>query len=185
MRSALTTSLLASVLAGLFACAGTPSHELEAMYLASRDEDSHGSSAGELYEIEQQRREWIGVVRELYANGDIQTDLDRLYAAELLLESDSTEDLGLARDLALEAAENGDDRGFPLAAEAIDRSLMKQGLPQRYGTQYVYLPEFGWILYRWNERVTDAERTAMGVPPIQDSLERLKRLNAKERAGRD
>ena len=165
---------------GTVSCAVSPSRDLERMYRWSLEEPGNDLSRADLARLEGRRRDWIRTTREYVDQGALATDLDRLYAASLLLDSDSLGDLGLARDLALEAAKNGEDDGYPLAAEAIDRSLMKQGLPQRYGTQYVHLPEFGWVLYRWNEAISDAERRAMGVPTIAEALERLKVLNGIE-----
>lgn len=161
----------------LLGCAGNPSARLERMYDQSLEADGSLASPRDLARVEERRRDWIEEVRSLHAKGRILSDLDLLHAASLLMDSDDLDDLILARDLALEAAERGEDRGFPLAAEAVDRSLMKQGLPQKYCTQYAYLPEHGWVLYRWDEAVSDVERRAMGVPTLGEALELLKRLN--------
>ena len=67
---------------------------------------------------------------------------------------------------------------FEVAAEAIDRELLKGDQPQRYGTQYVYEPIVKkWSLYTWDETTTDAERRAMGVPPLAEALARVEILN--------
>jgi hypothetical protein len=58
---------------------------------------------------------------------------------------------------------------------------MLRGEPQRYGTQYVSVPGYGWVLYRWDPATTDAERASMGVPPLAEALERLKTLNGADR----
>ena len=76
--------------------------------------------------------------------------------------------------------EAGDARGLPLAAEAIDRALKEQGLPQKYGTLY----DFNrltrkWELYRWDPKTTDAERTAMGVVTLEEARRRVQVLNRR------
>jgi hypothetical protein len=175
----LAAAALAAAL-GLAACAnpGT-SQRLERLYARSLAEPGDVGAALDLARLEEQRQEAAAEARRLHAEGKLASDRDRLIAATLLLDSPELADLELARDLALDVAQRGDDRGFPLAAEAIDRSLYLQGLPQRYGTQYAHVPGYGWVLYRWDERTTDAERTGMGVPTLAEALERLKRLNAK------
>jgi len=173
---------LAAALAALALCAcanpGT-SQRLERLYAQSLAEPGDVGAPLDLAQLEEERQAAVAEVRELHAEGRLKTDRDRLIAAMLLLDSPELSDLELARDLALDVAQRGDDRGFPLAAEAVDRSLYLQGLPQRYCTQYAHVPGYGWVLYRWDESVSDVERTAMGVPTLAEALERLKLLNAK------
>ena len=103
---------------------------------------------------------------------------EELWAASILLDSDDPLDLEHAAELALSAAERGLDRGFRLAAEAIDRGLLVQGYPQRYGTQYVYTPATGrWSLWIWDPATSDAERAAMGLPTLHEALARADLLN--------
>jgi len=155
------------------------SQRLERLYAQSLAEPGDARSPTDMARLEEQRQSAVQEVLDFHAAGELRSDRDRLIAATLLLDSTQLSDLELARDLALAVAEDGDERGFPLAAEAIDRSLFLQGLPQRYGTQYTFLPGYGWVLYRWDERTTDAERMAMGVPTLGEALERLKVLNAE------
>ncbi len=171
--------LPALVLCLLFAAAcrsGPPS--LESLYRESlRDEGSTDASFGA---VQEEREERLATVREILATRPQISVEEALQAAWLLLDSRLIEDLTLARDLALDAGERGNDRGFPLAAEAIDREHMQLGLPQKYGTQYVYSPvTASWALYQWDPATTDAERQSMGVPPIAEAIERLAVLNAK------
>ena len=165
----------------LWACAASASPRLERLYAMSLAKPGDAGDRGALAALERERMGWIEEVRELHARGALVTERDLLIATTLLLDSPDVGDLDLARDLALEAAKRGDDRGFPLAAEAIDHALMLRGEPQRYGTQYVEVPGYGWVLYRWDPLTTDAERASMGVPPIAEALERLKVLNEADR----
>jgi len=172
--------LLVLLLLPTAACSSTASPRLEKLYELSLEDPGDAADRRALASLGRRRLEWAGEVREMHAEGKLKTDRDLLIAATLLLDSPELDDLDLARDLALEAAERGDDRGFPLAAEAIDHGLMLRGEPQRYGTQYVDVPGYGWTLYRWDPLTTDVEREAMGVPPIAVALERLKLLNGVE-----
>jgi len=86
--------------------------------------------------------------------------------------------LVIAGNELLDAAERGAEEGFPLAAEAIDRECLQLGVPQRYGTQYVFSPVTGeWLLYQWDPATSDVERRAMGVPPLSEALARVRELN--------
>jgi hypothetical protein len=174
--------VLAALLLVAAACAASPSARLARLYEKSLETPGTDADRAELAALEKDRMRWIEEVREFHAKGALERDRDLLIASILLLDSPEIADLELARDLALEGAERGDDRGFPLAAEAIDRALMLQGEPQRYGTQYLHVPEFGWVLYRWDPLTTDAERASMGVPALDEALERLKVLNGADPA---
>ena len=167
---------LAPLLLLLGSCA-SPSKQLETMYQESLADMVDRNSRVSVLRFARTRQKRADAVRDLIAEDELTTNLDRLHAASILLDSDRAADIDLAADIALAAAQAGDDRGFPLAAEAIDRSLMKRGRPQKYGTQYVHVPSAGWVLYRWDESVTDAERASMGVPSIAEAKERLRALN--------
>jgi len=116
-------------------------------------------------------------VRELLDEGAELTNVERLYAAALLLDSAALEDLARAQDLALQAAAAGEDRGFPLAAEAIDRQLLTLGRPQRYGTQYVWSASTAtWALYPTDPVTGDVERRAMGLVSLAEARARASLL---------
>jgi len=162
-----------------FLCAAcTSSTSLKGMYSDSRSDAQLGDSPDDMLEAALARRERVERVHVLLAEGQVVTDEDKLRAAALLLDSNFPEDLDLATDLALEVAEAGDERGFPLAGEAIDRGRMLRGLPQKYGTQYVWSPiSEKWTLYPWDELTTDAERAAMGLPSLPSAVARVGQLN--------
>ncbi len=181
MRTSPLLALALALVCAAPACANPgKSQRLERLYEESLEEPGDAAAPLDLARLEHERQAAAEEVRAMHAAGELRTDRDRLIAATLLLDSPEIKDLELARDLALDVAERGDERGFPLAAEAIDRALYLQDLPQRYGTQYSHLPGYGWVLYRWDESVTDVERKAMGVPTLAEAIERLKLLNAKQ-----
>ena len=61
-----------------------------------------------------------------------------------------------------------------LAAVALDRWLMYQGKPQKYGTQFVPGGK-RWRLWDIDPSTTDAERAANHVPSLQEQLQQAER----------
>ncbi len=85
-----------------------------------------------------------------------------------------------ARVYARRSFETGYMRGRWLYAAATDRSLVRKGKPQRYGTQsYRRSPRSRWRLYRMDPTVTDAERRLFNVDPISRSRALLDRRNKR------
>lgn len=117
-------------------------------------------------------------VDTLFIEGKLVDAEDLLYAAALLVTSDDSSDLDRAQTLALEAASMGEERALPVAAEAEDKLLLMQGLPQRYGTQYAYQPSFGtWRLYAIDPATTDGDRARMGLLSLAEMEARAEKLN--------
>ncbi|MFN0242591.1 MAG: hypothetical protein ACKVWV_06830 [Planctomycetota bacterium] len=128
----------------------------------------------------QQRR--AADARAIAAAGELSTADELLKASILLVESDDTSDLELARTLGLQAAKLGEAKGTRVAAEAFDKQLLKQGMHQMYGTQYVRDALTGrWHLYPCDPRTTDADRVAMGVEPMAELVKKEAVLNARFR----
>ena len=171
-------ALLLSVLAS--ACASSPpSARIERMYAKLRAEVGDrklGPAQDDIFWVHQSKR--LESVRELAKENALTTPRDHLYAAVILVETDSDADLVLSRDLGLAAAEKGEPKGFRVAAEATDKLCVKQGVPQRFGTQYVYEPVIrAWRLYPYDPNTTDVERQAMGIEPMAKLKEREAELN--------
>jgi hypothetical protein len=144
-----------------------------------RDSAEQTEGTREPDELRARRDSRAAKVREIIEAGGVQSASDHLHASVILVETDSDENLALAQELALKAAELGEDKGFRVAAEATDKHLVKLGMHQRYGTQYVYEHVLkAWRLYPCDPRTTDAERRAMGVPPMAELLEAEAVLNA-------
>ena len=122
----------------------------------------------------------VQVVR-WYEEGVIQTPEDHLFAARILVTSDVRTELELGRELAVKAVELGEERAYAVQAEAVDRLLLKVGLPQRYGTQYVWEPILGkWRHYAVDPLTTDEVRKAMGIAPLAELRARVDVLNERE-----
>lgn len=146
-----------------------------------RDVAEHGDDAAEADRLRARRIVRADKVRGIIEADGVKSAADCLHAAVILVETDTDEDLDLAYVLALQAAELGEDKGFRVAAEATDKQLVKKHMHQRYGTQYVYEPVLkAWRLYPCDPRTTDAERQAMGVPPMDKLIEAEAVLNARE-----
>ncbi len=65
----------------------------------------------------------------------------------------------------MKGAELGHRAARWLAAAAHDRWLMRQGKPQKYGTQYVTEGD-RWRLWEVDPATTDQERKEWSVPPL-------------------
>lgn len=171
---ALTLPLLLS------GCESTsPSTRLTRMFAelhADVGERKLGQDEGDAWWRRQVER--LEAVHEMLAKKQVTTALDHLYAAVILVETDSEEDLAHAHELGLRAAELGEAKGFRVAAEALDKLCIKRGLAQKYGTQYVYEPVLkAWRLYPVDPNTSDAERAAMGIEPIDALRAREAKLN--------
>jgi len=171
--------ILPLCLALLVACA-SPSSELKRMVRnSSRDLEGEGLLAGirEANVARQQRR--IEKVRAFVEAGEVESAADHFYAGLILATSSNPGDLQVAAAMGLKAAELGEERGFRVAAEAIDRTLRIRGEPQRYGTQFSYLEVIDeWRLDPLDPRTSDEERAAMGVAPLAELEAFVRDLNA-------
>lgn len=116
---------------------------------------------------------------ELLAQGAVQTAEDHYHAALLFQHGDGVDEIAQARACALKAAEMGHGAARWLAAAALDRWLMYQGQPQKFGTNIV--PD-GTRQRVWDvdPQTTDAERAAWDVPPIAEMERRAAETSARE-----
>jgi hypothetical protein len=172
-----------ALLAALAACS-SPSSRLDRMYASLRsDIAEHGHESVFDPSLGQRHAERAAAVREMVEAGEVEKGIDRFHASVLLVESDDLENLKLAEELALQSAEQGVELGRRVAAEAIDKQLVKQRLPQRYGTQYEWVVVLrAWRLYPVDPLTTDADRRAMGVPTLSEIRAGEEKLNAASAA---
>lgn len=120
-------------------------------------------------------------VNELLAKGLLTAPDDYFHAALIFQHGDTVQEVWQAHELAQKAAELGSTQSMGgykdsrwLAAAALDRWLMYQGKPQKYGTQFV--PDGKrWRLWDLDPTTTDAERTANHVPVLQEQLKQAER----------
>lgn len=119
-------------------------------------------------------------VMELLRGGQVRSANDYFHAALIFQHSTSADDNALAHALASVAARiDPQHRGAKwLAAAAWDRTQMRRGRPQWYGTQFAKSSRGdGWELYAVDERaVTDEDRKAVGIRPLAELREQAKNL---------
>lgn len=153
--------------------------DLETMYRASLQQSEQYEGKGGLtpnYAQDQDDR--LRRVQLMDLKGELKTPLEQFYASVILVRSDAVEHLEMAERLALLAGRTGEPRALPVAAEAIDRRLLKERRPQRYGTQYVYEAVLEkWLLYPTDPETTDEDRAELGIPPLAVLQERERQLN--------
>jgi hypothetical protein len=112
--------------------------------------------------------------------GAVRTARDYYCAAMVFQHGESADDIRLAFSFAWIAASMRPEAKELrwLAAAAWDRILMREKLPQWYGTQFVRPdPDGAWQLYEVDESaVTDEQRAAMGVPPLAEARKKAKEI---------
>jgi hypothetical protein len=143
-------------------------------------EDRRGGAGGIDWEqVAPRDRERCLRVKAILAVGGAKTPDDKLNAALVLQHSEELVDFELAHRLAKEAAEADADLAGArwLAAAALDRSLVRAGKPQKYGTQSI-LQDGRWVVAEVDPAVTDEERALWEVPPLAESRRRVEALNA-------
>jgi hypothetical protein len=104
---------------------------------------------------------------ELLVSGALKSGLDYERAAFVFQHGSTAEDYLKAHHLAVIAISLGNDGARWISAATLDRYLLTIGKPQIYGTQFSGSdlkpsPPFDAAL------ISDAERQALNVPPLQD-----------------
>ena len=144
------------------------------MALFEADQADRHAGSLDLVTRDRERRQRLD---ELFAEGAVRTAEDHFHAAMLLQHGGALDDYRRAHELASRAAELGHGMSARwLAAAALDRWLMHQGKPQKYGTQY--RPEGGrFRLWEVDPATTDEERAEWGVPPLAEALRRAEEMD--------
>src|SRR5215469_19517 len=148
--------------------------ELRHLYEADQDDRREGWLSPEVGDRDRARRHRVA---ELLDAGAAESGEDFFHAAMVFQHGDRLDDSQRARDLALRAAELGHRPGRWLAAAALDRWLMRQDRPQKYGTQYRSSGD-GYELYEVDPATTDEERAAWDVPPLAEARRRAEDMAA-------
>lgn len=116
----------------------------------------------------------------ILAAGEAKEAEDFFHAGILFQHGSEPADYARAEELARRSVEvdPGFDRGRWLIAAAHDRWLHSRGEPQIYGTQFKKGEDGRWSLDPIDPgAVTDAEREALGVPPLEESRRRAEAMN--------
>jgi hypothetical protein len=104
---------------------------------------------------------------------------DYYHAAMIFQHGETLDEIRQACHLANEALTLGSESARWLSAATLDRWLMYQGKPQKYGTQFV--PD-GQRQRLWDldPTTTDEERARMNVPSLAAQLKRAQELTLSE-----
>jgi hypothetical protein len=166
--------------------------ELHDMFVADQEERNNHPAydTPEYWQLRERDAARRQRVQELIAQGLLTEPDDYFHAALIFQHGETLEDIWQAHELARKAAEMGATQAMGykdsrwLAAAALDRWLMYQGKPQKYGTQFV--PDGkGWRLWDVDPGTTDAERAANHVPSLQEQLKQAERFTREDpHAGR-
>lgn len=148
----------------------TDNDELRALFEEDQD-DARTFRGDEAFVASQARR---GQVEALVAAGALRTAADHYHAARLFQHGERLEHWWRAHELARAAVALGHEQARYAAAAALDRWLMRQGRPQRYGTNSVVDGD-RWRVWDYDPATTDAERAAWDVPPLAELLARGER----------
>jgi hypothetical protein len=120
-------------------------------------------------------------VLQLLNAGDIRSADDFYHAALIFQHGDSIQDTQLALALATTSARMNpsNQQAQVLMAQAWDRILVRSGKPQWYGTQFQRSKTTGkWELFPTDPTaVTEAQRTALGLPTLAETLAHIAQLN--------
>jgi hypothetical protein len=149
--------------------------ELRQLYEADQGDRRADGTPADVIERDRARRRRVA---ELLDAGAVASGEDFFHAAMVFQHGDGLDDYQRARELALRAAELGYRPGRWLAAAALDRWLMRQGGPQKYGTQY-RITSGQYELYEVDPATTDEERAEWDVPPLAEARRRAEKLNPR------
>jgi len=113
-------------------------------------------------------------VEEIISEGGLKVASDYHHADLIFLHGETTTDYKKANELAKIAMEMGDERSKWLYAATMDRWLVSQGKPQKYGTQFRKNKNGEWEMYPVDPTTTDQERASLNVPPLSEALVRFR-----------
>lgn len=118
-------------------------------------------------------------VQHIVAVGQAHAPEDFYFAALVLHHGGSQDQIGQAHTLARQSAEMGYRPARWLSAATLDRWLMVQGKPQKYGTQIVPDSKRRRV-WPVDPATTDAERAALDVRPLAAQHQRARELTRTE-----
>ncbi|HEX6036703.1 TonB family protein [Longimicrobium sp.] len=116
-------------------------------------------------------------VREMLSAGTVRTAADHYHAAMVLQHGDTPADYHRAHELASTAERMGSAPARWLSAATLDRWLLSQGQPQRYGTQFTDVGGRWYLEPMDTLAVTDAERRRAGARTLDEIRAFLREKN--------
>lgn len=151
--------------------------ELSMLCEADQQERQHHPDYGtpeywQLRAHDAQRRERV---QTLIAEYVLTVAEDYFHAALIFQHGESLEDIWHAHTLALKAVDLGFDPAKWLAAASLDRWLMYQSRPQKYGTQFV--PDGKqYRLWEVDPMTTEMDRATWNVPSLEEQARRAEQM---------
>lgn len=131
--------------------------------------DMHGQT------VQQRDEKRHAAIRNLLADGKVQSGTDFWLSALIFQHSNKADDLMVAHVLAVTATAKGNRNGKWLAAASLDRYLWAIGQPQVFGTNFQKGSDGKWTNEPYaKETITDAERAVWCVIPRAEQEKILK-----------
>lgn len=165
------------------AATGSPADNTELRMLCEADQvDRQNMTDADWHEVSKRDVAREARVREMLAEGTVNTGADYYHAALICQHSMDVEGIQLAHELSMISAALGDKRGRWLMAASYDRLLNRLDQPQRFGTQYRQKGNEPMSLGEISPGVTDAMRKAINVPTLEEAKareEEMRRMFAK------
>jgi hypothetical protein len=160
--------VLAAIAANAERFAASTHPELRRLHHEDQADRQGGFDAIDWKVVSERDRARRAEVDRLIADGAATTADDYFHAAMVYQHGEQVAEIERARELARRAAEldPGHGRARWLAAAAEDRALMYQGKPQRWGTQMRRDGDGPWVVYEVAGDLTDEQRAAENVPPL-------------------
>ena len=164
-------------------CAASPpsNHDLASMEVQDQADRAAGSNKIDWDVVSTRDAARRTEVLQLLNAGDIRSADDFYNAALIFQHGDSIQDTQLALALATTSARMNpsNQQAQVLMAQAWDRILVRSGKPQWYGTQFQRSKTTGkWELFPTDPTaVTEAQRTALGLPTLAETLAHIAQLN--------
>jgi hypothetical protein len=148
--------------------------ELERIYQEDQAERSKGKKPGP--DAAERDRERLKRVVALLDAGAARTADDYFHAAQVYNHGDTAEEYLRGHELAMLAAAKGNTQALFLSAASLDRFLRSIGRPQVFGTQYNSQGNKA-TMEPYDRSMSDALRTAFGVPSLKEQEAGLKEMN--------
>ena len=178
-RRTILAAAVALLMTGALA-AQTNNPELERLYKEDQVDREAGPNADiDWQAVSKRDAERRARVREIVDKGGATTSTDYYHAAMVYQHGTEVPEYDEAHRLAMKAVELDPENKQArwLAAASKDRSLMWQGKPQLYGTQFKKVDD-RWVLWEVDPAITDEERAKWNVPPLAEQRKKLETLNA-------
>jgi hypothetical protein len=151
--------------------------ELERIYQEDQAERTKGKKPG--LDAVERDRERLKRVTALLDAGAARTADDFFHAAQVYNHGATAEDYLRSHELAVLAASKGNKQALFLSAASLDRFLRAIGRPQVFGTQLNRQGNMA-TMEPFDRSMSDALRTAFGVPSLKEQEARLKDMNKRQ-----